>query len=83
MSLIHTWRINNVSRKPPGYWDDWKNVEETLRPVIARLGRFPTIPELKDLSLDGLIKGTSSTLLIHVFLQVAWKRGDDFNFVFC
>ncbi|MBI4435770.1 hypothetical protein HY630_03800 [Candidatus Uhrbacteria bacterium] len=30
-----------MSRKPPGYWDDWKNVEEALHPVIARLGRFP------------------------------------------
>ena len=35
-----------MSRKPPGYWDDWNNVEETLRPVITRLGRFPTSREV-------------------------------------
>ncbi|MEK7620544.1 MAG: hypothetical protein AAB413_04900 [Patescibacteria group bacterium] len=48
-----------MSRKPPGYWDDWKNVEEALRPVITRLGRFPTMPEFRELGLSGLLDALS------------------------
>ncbi len=33
--------------KPPGYWSDWTNAEQELRPIIAELGRFPTKPEVE------------------------------------
>ena len=36
-----------MTRKPPGYWDDWNNVEAALLPVITRLGRFPTASEIR------------------------------------
>ncbi len=40
-----------------GYWDDWTTVESTLQPVIAELGRFPTIAELEARNMHGLLNG--------------------------
>ncbi|NQV90629.1 hypothetical protein HQ487_04490 [Candidatus Uhrbacteria bacterium] len=46
-----------MTRKPQGYWNDWKNVEEALRPVIQDLGRFPTAEEVRALPYGGSLNG--------------------------
>jgi hypothetical protein len=33
-------------RKQRGYWQDWQNVENALKPLIDKLGYFPTSKEL-------------------------------------
>lgn len=41
-------------RKPRGYWENFANVEQELKRVIAQLGHFPTHNELSNLGLTGL-----------------------------
>ena len=44
-----------MKTKPNGYWKDWSNVERELKPVIDKLGHFPTQKELIRLEKSSLI----------------------------
>ncbi len=41
-------------RRAWGHWKDWDRVEETLRPIIQELGRFPEREEFSERRLGGL-----------------------------
>ena len=40
---------------PMEFWDDFSNVEATLRPVVNELGRMPTQQELRDRKLSSVV----------------------------
>jgi hypothetical protein len=41
-------------RKPKGYWDDFKNIENELRPLCIELGYMPSTKELERKGLNSL-----------------------------
>ena len=43
-------------RKPPGYWNDWKNLEDILLPICKKLNRFPSSTELNSMRLTSVVK---------------------------
>ena len=43
-------------RRPPGYWNDWKNLELTLLPICQKLNRFPSATELSSMGLSSVVK---------------------------
>jgi len=43
-----------LSRRPPGYWEKWENVEREVQEVIDKIGHFPTPSEFRNLNLSTL-----------------------------
>jgi hypothetical protein len=41
-------------RRPPGYWEDWENVEREFQIVIDQLGHFPKFAELQRIEKSSL-----------------------------
>ncbi len=45
--------------RPPGYWMDFQNMDDELRPLVAAFGRMPTYSELKARGMLSLLMSIS------------------------
>lgn len=58
-------------RTPNGYWRAWDHVEQALRPVIKKLGHFPSQNELAQ---EGLTKIAAGIFKYHSGMRAAQDR---------
>lgn len=67
----------NNYQKPQRYWQDIKNVEEELKPVIKKYGYIPGKAELKRLGKEGVVAAIET--YYNSFKEVASVLGVDYK----